>query len=453
MINSHIKTVDPAVEHYLAEHARIQQQFSGHEIPWLQALRQTALTQFAQQGFPTIQHEDWKYTNLAALIQNNYKKAATANHSNPTAITSLFKHDFACERLVFINGFFSAEFSQLSTLAPGIQITHLAQTLQQQPALLKPYLAQLAEQQTSAFTHLNTAFLHDGAYIHLPSNTTLSQPLHLLFLTIPEQEAIFNPSRNLIIFGENSHATIIEEHQMLYPAVPAAQPTACFNNSITELILGKHASCTHYKILQEATKTHHVSTLHVQQHAHSHFDSYSFALAGGFVRSDTHVILADEHTECSLTGLYLARDQQHIDHHTTIDHAKPHGKSYQNYKGVLADRSRVVFNGKVIVRPGSHKSNAAQSNKNLLLSTNAEIDTKPQLEIFNDDVQCTHGAAIGQLSTDSLFYLQSRGIDTTTARSILITAFVHEILQRIPLASLRQALEEYINHVNWMPKT
>lgn len=276
--------------------------------------------------------------------------------------------------------------------------------------------------------------MQDGVFIHIPPNTTLTQPIHLLFLT--NQPSSLQTIRNLIIIEENSQATILEDYSQL-------EANSFFTNTVTEISIGKHATVQHYKLLREAEQTYHVGTLQVQQQLHSHFTSHSFALGAALIRSDTNVVMVAEHAECNLNGLYLTTGKQHLDHHTLIDHSKPQCISRQNYKGVLADSSRAIFNGRVIVHPGAYKTKAEQHNKNLLLSNNAEIDTKPQLEIYNDDVRCTHGATVGQLEEDSLFYLRARGITTEDAKRMLIYAFIREIFELVPQPSLRKQLEEF----------
>lgn len=431
MMNELLKPTDPAIEHYLQEYHRVNKTMAGHGLPWLQQLRKQALTEFTQQGFPTFRDEDWKYTNITPLTKQAFSWATSQAQITASAVP----FDLPYQRLVFVNGHFSTQLSKLDSLPAGIKITNLAKMLSEQPELVEKHLHRVAANHPTSFTALNTAFIHDGAYIFIPRNTSLSQPVHLLFIS-NEEATTFSSLRNLLVLEENSHATIIESY---------CGNSNHFTNAVTELAVGKNASCEHYTVLKEDSRAFHINTLQVQQQRQSRLTAYSLALAGGLTRSDTNATLGDEYAECHLNGLYLANGKQHIDHHTLIDHAKPHGTSRENYKGVLADRARAVFNGKVIVRPGAQKTDAEQSNKNLLLSNDAEVDTKPQLEIFNDDVRCTHGAAVGQLSEDALFYLRSRGIEEGAARNLLVYAFVREIVERIPLQPLRQQLESYIS--------
>jgi Fe-S cluster assembly protein SufD len=259
-----------------------------------------------------------------------------------------------------------------------------------------------------------------------------------LFIVTQQEEPLHHVLRNLIVIGENSKAIIIEQYANLTSNV-------YLTNTITEIKLEKNATLEHYKLQQESEQAFHMGTIYTKQQCNSHFYSHSIALGGALVRSDIQALLNGEHSECILNGLYLPRHRQHIDHHTFIDHAMPYGTSREYYKGVLNDNARAVFNGKVLVRPYAHKTNAQQTNKNLLLSVGSEIDTKPQLEIYNDDVKCTHGAAVGQLNEEALFYLQSRGINKNDARSLLVYAFVREVIENISLQFLCKHLQLLLN--------
>lgn len=422
------------INHYLTEYQKVAKNLAGANLAWLAKAKQQSLDYLQQHGFPTFRDEDWKYTNVTPLINREFQwsNSSEGDHKGrPYA-------EFNSHQIVFINGHYSASFSKIKSLPKEIKIGSLAEILNKEPDLVAHHLTRLANS-NSAFTALNTSFIHDGIYLHIPKNIIIEQPIQLIFISGSEQSA-FSNIRNLIIAEENAQATIIESHM-------SATEQDHFSNTVTEIFLYPHSQINHYKLLQENNAAFHIDTLYAQQQTNSQFNAYSFVLDGNFIRSDTHVTLSAENTSCSLEGLYIARKKQHIDHHTVIDHVTPHTKSIENYKGILTDRSRVVFNGKVIVRPGAYKTDAQQSNKNLLLSHDAEIDTKPQLEIFNDDVRCTHGAAVGQLDEDALFYLRSRGLNPADARSILIFAFVREILDRVPIKALKQHLEATITQL------
>lgn len=418
---------DPAVEHFLGELARVKQNLSSNTQPWLQELQQSALTHFSTHGFPSLRDENWKYTNVTPITKRNFKFAVPQTLKNITLPVISAEH----HRLTFVDGYFSAELSQLNAIPKGVVITNLAETLIKNPKLITTYLGQ-ANNQNNAFNALNTCFIHDGAYIELPENTKLDKPIELLFIT--NEEASFSSPRNLIVVKENSHAIIIENHINI-------NYNSHFTNTTTEIFLDDYARIEHYNLLQENNQSLYVGNLNVQQQANSYFHAFNLTLGSALARCDTHVSLNAEHAECFLTGLYLAKDKQHIDHHTFIDHKKPHGTSHEFYKGIIGDNGRAVFNGKVMVRPGAFKTDAHQTNKNLLLSQEAEIDTKPELEIYADDVKCAHGATVGQLDESALFYLRSRGFSENEARNTLIQAFARDIIERIPLASLRTHME------------
>lgn len=432
-----MKPIDAAITHYLDEYKRVEKNLAGNDLPWLKQIREAGLEKFATQGFPTFHDEDWKYTNITPITKRKFIVDAQPYKAACSAPTDSL--DFPSKyNLTFVNGHFVKELSQIDELPAGTIITNLASAIKQNPEVIKKYLGKTTNSSTDSFTALNTGFINDGACILLPHDTILNKPVELRFINTTNQELYFAPIRNLIVAEENSQVIIIENYFSL-------DQTIGFTNVVTELVLNQQAHAEHYKLLQENEHTFHISTLQVQQKSKSCFTSNSFACGGALVRSDTNVALTDDYTECTLNGLYLARGHQHIDHHTFIDHAKPHGISRELYKGVIAEKGRAVFNGKVLVQPGALKTDAQQANKNLLLSADAEVDTKPQLEIYADDVKCAHGATVGQLDENSLFYLQSRGIPKDEAHKILIYAFAREIIERIPLQPIREVLQTKLN--------
>lgn len=430
-INPHME----CIEHYLQEY---QQQTNAVAV-WLQQLRDQAMQCFKLQGFPTQRDEDWKYTNLAPVAKHAFKK----NHLPLTAETLaaashlLAEYETVAQRMVFVDGQFSAELSNYVTPAHAV-MTSLAHAILEYPELVQAHLGTIANLNDHALTAFNTAFANDGLFLYLPHGVILPAPITLFFITTEHAAPIFNPVRNLIICEEQSQAVVVEHYL-------GKSSNAYFTSTVTELVLQPYARVEHYKLLNESERAFHIGLVHALQKAHSYFCGHSFALDGLLSRSDAHVTLAAEHAECELNGFYLTRKRQHVDHHTVIHHTHPHGTSREYYKGVLADHSRGVFNGKVIVYEKAQKTNAQQSNKNLLLSNDAEIDTKPQLEIFNDDVKCTHGATVGQLNEDALFYLCSRGIPEEQARNVLIYAFVKEMVERVQVPELKTQLHVMLN--------
>jgi Fe-S cluster assembly protein SufD len=316
-----------------------------------------------------------------------------------------------------------------------VRVGSLAAAVTEQADVVQRYLGQLAEFGTRAFTALNTALASDGAYIYIPDGVVLEQPLHILFVTTPSAAgAGMSHPRALVVAGERSQSKIVETYV-------GPQDSAYFTNAVTEVFAGENAVVDHYKVQQEGLQAFHVASMHVNLGRSSNFSSHSFSLGGRLVRNDAIAILDGEGAECTLNGLYLADGDRLVDNHTAIDHAKAHCPSHEIYKGILGGKAHAVFNGKIIVRQDAQKTNAKQTNRALLLSDNASINTKPQLEIFADDVKCTHGAAIGQLDEDAIFYLRARGLTYAEARDMLIHAFAGDILNRITIEPLRLAIE------------
>jgi Fe-S cluster assembly protein SufD len=429
-----LQAIEPK-DHYLAQFAEAQARLPGGGLPWLQAQREAAIARFAERGFPTTREEDWKYTSVRPIEKQAFAlNAPGVQAMTPASVHALGFADLPAHRLVFVNGHLDAALSQLGTLPAGVSVRSLREAIAQAPDELEGRLGEIVNFAVHPFAALNTAFIDDGAYVALRAGAVLDTPLHLLFVTT--DGSIVHP-RVLVVAGENSQATVIEQYV-------GVGDHAYFNNAITEVVASEGASIEHYKLQQEGAKGFHVAGLHVRQEKDSRFVSHSVSLGGALVRNDIAVLLAATGGECTLNGLYLASGRQHVDYHTLIDHASAHATSREFYKGVLDGRARGVFNGRVIVRQDAQKTDAQQTNRNLLLSVDAEIDTKPQLEIYADDVKCAHGATVGQLSEEAIYYLRSRGIDAATARSLLTYAFADEIIRHIPLAPIRSRLEQLL---------
>jgi Fe-S cluster assembly protein SufD len=430
--------VQVAKEHdcYLADFERFAQGAAAWGPSWLNQVRTAALSHFAALGFPTTRQEEWKYTNVAPIAKTSFtlpppeRNGVTANK-----LRSITLVDIACAQLVFVNGRYAPELSLLGPLLQGVRVGSLAAVLRTDPHKVESYLARYAGFQGHAFVALNTAFLEDGAFVFIPQGTVLDAPLHLLFLSTTCGEPIVSYPRNLIVIDPESQATIVESYVGLGNEV-------YFTNAVTELIAGEHAVIDHTRVQLESPEAFHMATLQVQQGRSSTVVSHTIALGGALVRNEVNAVLDGEGGDCTLNGLYLVTGQQHVDNHTQIDHVQAHCTSHELYKGVLDGRARGVFNGKIIVHKTAAKTEATQTNKNLLLSGDALVDSKPQLEIFNNDVRCTHGSTIGKLDQDALFYLRTRGLDIETARGLLTYAFVSEVLDRIKVESLRVQLEE-----------
>lgn len=410
-----------------------QQKLPGQQFEWLRNIRDTSLQSFHSSGFPTIRLEDWKYTNVEALTKRSFKLvdkqqsiALTLDQIQPWLIP-----DLACHRLVFVNGYYHAALSNVLSLPQNTVMMDLATALQQNSQRISSLLAQIAVPAQHGFTALNHALLREGIYIQVPKNVVLEQPVHCIFVSLPSEQISWSQPHNLIEVEAGGHLKLIETY------INLGGDTEYFTNAITEISLEPQAQVEHIKIQDESIHAFHVGTTFARLARDSHFISHSLGLGGKLVRSDTHVKLCEIGASCELNGLYCVQGHQHMDHHTTIEHIKPHGTSREFYRGIATDHGRAVFNGKVIVFKDAQKTDAQQENHNLLLSPDAEIDAKPQLEIYADDVKCAHGATVGQLDEEALFYFRTRGIDAETARNILKYAFAATVFEKIKNRSIR----------------
>jgi Fe-S cluster assembly protein SufD len=403
---------------------------------WLQDMRARAATTFADLGFPTTRDEEWRFTSVAPIASSEFQPADAADVRLDEAELDGFVYADAPNRLVILNGRFSPELSRVGALPKGVRAGSLAAAVTEHPEAVQRYMGQLAHFNTRAFSALNTALAVDGAYVYIPDGLVLEESLQLLFVsTAPASGApLMTSARTLIVAGDRSQSRIVETYV-------GPRGSVYFTNAVTEVSLGEGAVMDHYKVQEESQEAFHVASMHVHAVRASTFSSHSFSLGGRLVRNDVDAHLDGEGAEVTLNGLYLADGDRHVDNHTAIDHAKPHCPSHEIYKGILGGRARAVFNGKILVRQDAQKTDAKQTNRALLLTDHASINTKPQLEIFADDVKCTHGAAIGQLDEDAIFYLRARGLTFFEARDMLIHAFAGEILDRVQLEPLRTALE------------
>jgi Fe-S cluster assembly protein SufD len=430
---------DDTRERTLADFARIADTLPGARLPWLARARSAALERFAFIGYPGLRDEDWKYTSLATLEKQPFL-ALTAEPQQRLAesvVTSLALNQPFGHLLVFHNGRHVPALSAADRLPAGVTLTSLATALENNPEPLEAYLSDDAghHRNQTVFGALNTAFMADGAYLHLGRGISLDEPVHLLFIST-EAGAAITP-RNLIVAETGSSASVIEHYA-------GPDEVRYFTNALTQIFAADDAAIAHYKLQQEAPHAFHIAGIHAHQGRGSRLESHSIALGAGLCRNDITTAFDAPGCEATLNGLYLAGGRQHVDHHTRIDHIAPNGSSREYYRGVLDGVARAVFNGKVVVHPGAQKTNAHQANHNLLLSRDAEIDTKPELEIYADDVQCTHGATVGQIDEAQIFYLRSRGIEEAMAKSLLVHAFAHDVIERIRVQALRNRLEQIL---------
>lgn len=428
-----------AKERMLADFQRIRPALPGAEIPWLARARAAGLERFAQSGFPTTRDEDWKYTSLAALEKHVFAAApaAAAAADAGALVRQLAFAGADGHLLVFQNGRYQPALSAPGRLPGGVTLCSLADALAQAPEPLESAFA--GDDRQTVFGALNAAFAADGAYLHLARGAVLEQPVHLLFISSAAggTEPFATHPRNVIVAEEGAHATVIEHYA-------GSGDGPYFTNAVTQIFAAANAEIEHYKLQQEAVHAFHIGAVHARQQRDSRLAQHSIALGAALARNDITTWFDAAGCEATLNGLYLSGARQHVDHHTRIDHAAPHGTSREYYRGVLDGAARAVFNGKVIVHPGAQKTDAHQANHNLLLSKFAEVDTKPQLEIYADDVQCTHGATVGQIDDAQLFYLRARGIEEAMAKALLVHAFAHDVIERIRVGALRSRLEQIL---------
>ena len=417
------------VDAYLAEFER-RRNADGAQPAWVRDLRSSGASQFAERGFPTTADEEYRNTDVTPIAERSFVLASEAKDADIAAFT--FGETV---RLVFVNGRFAPSLSLTASLGKGLTIEALGARLAADGAALQQHLGRAADIVRFPFAALNNAFVADGAVVTIAPNTVVSSPIHVLFVST-QAGAVSHP-RVLLVAGENSQATVVETY-----AGEAAG--GYFTNAVTEVYVGPHAIVDHYKVVRETFDAFHVALLAVRADRSATFSSHSFTLGGGIVRNDVAAVLNGEGVDCTLNGLYFGDRKRLVDNHTTLDHAMPHCGSHELYKGILTDTARAVFNGKIIVRPDAQKTDAKQTSRALLLSDEAQINTNPQLEIFADDVKCTHGAAIGQLDDEAIFYLRTRGLGLSDARNLLVHAFAGEILQRVKVESLRAQLDEVL---------
>ncbi len=439
-----IKAVHQDKDSYRLDFASLEKNRSGKTPSWIQRMRKAAILHFDEIGFPSVKNEEWKYTNTAPLARIPFKLAGGGPDSlTLEAIKRLSFTDLKCDRVVFVNGHYQKELSSQSGFPEGIQVVSLAAILRDDPKLVEPHLGQYALCQEHAFNALNTAFIRDGAVVIVEEGKVAEEPIHLVYVSTSTEEATVSHPRNLVLAGRNSQVTIVESYIGFGSGV-------YFTNPVTELIAGENAIVDHYKLQDESKNAFHVATMQFHLNRDSSVRTFSITLGGSLVRNHIIAVLDGEGSECALNGIFLVSGQQHIDNHTRIEHAKPHCSSRELYKGILDGRSRGVFHGRILVHPGAQKTDSKQTSSNLLLSDRALINTQPQLEIYADDVKCTHGATIGQLDSDAVFYLRSRGIGEQAARSLLIYAFASEIVEKIRLKPLRDQLDSFL--LTWLPK-
>ena len=439
METKNVATATQALQHYLEGFTGLEKTAPSRQHPWLRKLREDGFARFAETGFPTIHDEDWRFTNLAAIAQTPFRLVRENRDLPSQSDVAPYHVAGAACRLVFVDGRFASELSSVGIQPGGVTISSLANAIAQHPAAVEQHLGRYLSIQRDPFSALNTAFIEDGAYVHVPKSVVLEGPVHLLFISLGHDTPAVSHPRNLIVAEENSQATIVEDYISLGSS---AEKALC--NTATELAAGDRGVISHYMIEREHGQAFNVSTLRIQQGRAADVSSHSVLIGGALVRNNVHPVLAGEGSECLINGLFIGNDRQHLDNYMLVEHASPHCSSRQFYNGILDGHSHGVFHGRIIVHKDAQKTDAKQTNRNLLLSDTAQIDTKPQLEIYADDVKCTHGATIGQIEENALFYLRSRGIDETSARRMLLMAFAGECFDRMKEGPARAHVERLV---------
>ncbi len=404
---------------YLAAFQRMERELSASGTPAVHRLRKAAAACFAELGFPGPRDEEWRFTPIVPLARIPFEPVPSDRADKSCSLRN-------------------------SSLPQGVIVCGLAEAMQKHASLIEPHLARHADWKQHPFVALNTAFLRGGAFVFVPPGTVIDEPLFLDFVTGRDGDNPVWHHRALIILGENCQTTLVEN----YSGPPGS---TYLSNAVTEIVVGAGAHIDHYKVQREGDRAFHMAVMQVQVGRAAKFSSHAVTQGGQWVRNEINAVFEGEGGECTLNGLYQARGEQLIDNHTFIDHAYPHCASHELYKGILDGKARGVFNGKIYVRQDAQKTDAKQTNQTLLLSDDATINTKPQLEIYADDVKCTHGATVGQLDAESIFYLRSRGVGLAEARSLLTYAFANDIVSRIKVATVREELERSLLQAHHLP--
>jgi Fe-S cluster assembly protein SufD len=432
-----MSVLEQARDHHLALFEGFEASRS-HDPAWLRSLRREAAALFGELGLPHTKLEEWRYTNVTPLAKLPFELRVPGEAgASRSEIEAVAFPVFACSLHVFVDGRYEPRLSALGA-SSEVHVESLAELLAREPERVEPHLGRLVDLKEHAFSALNSAFLDDGAALLVAPHADVEEPLHVVFVSTAAGGPRVHHPRVLIAAGEGSRARVIVDHVCLGGA-------PSFSNAVSEVCVARNAQLDLVLIQRERSEDFHVSNLAVRQERDSRFSSHTLTLGGGLVRNDLGVVLEEEGADCTLHGLFLATGEQLIDNHTLVDHAVPHGTSRELYKGILGGTARGVFRGRVIVRPGAQKTDAKQSNPNLLLADTAEIDSKPQLEIYADDVKCSHGSSIGQLEEEALFYLRSRGMAEPEARDLLTRGFAHEVMAALPVPALTDGLDSLLD--------
>jgi len=428
-----------AMDRFLADHGSFSGNGGGAAPGWLKEMRAGALARFSEHGFPTTRQEEWRFTSVQAIADTAFTlpKSPRADAPSAKAIHAYEVCEAGRHLLVFVNGRYSGALSSVAGLPNGVKVGSLADALKSHGELVRQHLGKHAATDGHPFAALNTAFLNDGGFVHVPASVVMDEPIQFLYLSVPGAEPTVSHPRSLVIADRLSRVSVVETYA-------GHGEGSYLTNAVMEIVAGDGARVDCYRVQRENRNAYHVATTATRQGRDSVVHLHAVVLGATLARHDIRVVLDGENGLALLNGLYVLDGSQHVDHHTTIDHAKPHCESHEYFNGVLDEHSRGVFNGRIIVREGAQKTDSKQNNNNLVLSEDARADSQPQLEIYADDVKCTHGATLGPLDEKAMFYLTSRGIPAAEARSLLTYGFGAEIIDRMEIAPLRAQLDRLI---------
>ncbi len=428
------------MDRYAAQHEAFVKNGGGRAPAWLRALRAGGLERFAALGLPTTKQEAWRFTSVEPIAETAFELAGLASGGDAPTPKSLERVELCEARrhlAVFVGGHYAPSLSTVAGLPPGVRVMSLVDAIAREPDLVEAHLARHAHVEGHPFAALNTAFLADGAFVYVPEGTVMEEPVQLLFLSVPGARPTVSHPRSLIVVERMARVSVVETYA-------AHGEGVTFTNAVTEIVVGDGARADCYRVQQESIRAYHVATTVSRQGRDSVLSLHPVVFGAALSRHDIMTVMDGAGGRSLLNGLYLLEGAQHADHHTTIDHAQPHCESHEYFNGVLDGRSHGVFNGRIIVRPGAQRTDSKQTNNNLVLSEEARADSQPQLEIYADDVKCTHGATLGPIDEKALFYLKSRGLPPNEARSLLTYGFGAEILDRMEIAPLKVQLERMV---------
>ncbi|MEO8663900.1 MAG: Fe-S cluster assembly protein SufD [Ignavibacteria bacterium] len=425
----------------LEDFRKLESNLNGESKNYFHKIRQDAIATFEELGFPVKKLEEWKYTNINPILKHDFKTAihTTAAPVNEDDIKDFLFDSEGVNRLVFVNGQFNEKLSSIITKGENIFIGSLLEGRVRLGEIVEKHFSKYADYRNSSLTALNTAFAKDGAFIYAGKNENVKEPVQIIFISDSREESFMSQPRNLFVMEEGSGIKVTEEYFTI-------GDKHNFTNVVTEIYCDKNSDLERYKIQNDSDQSYHIGTTQVMQEKDSRFSDTTISWGGAIIRNNLNSVYNGTNTECHFYGLYMLRGRQHVDNHTLADHASPHCYSNELYKGIIDDKATGVFNGKIMVRVDAQKTNAYQSNGNILLSEDATIYSKPQLEIFADDVKCSHGATSGQLNKEEMFYLQSRGIGKEEARILLLNAFAGDVIDSVKIESLKEILYLTLSH-------